>query len=128
MAIAYFEWKRLLSNAFSVNDPWYSVRNHTVSSVLVFTWSRPLAIAPPWALPRERAPRPSALPPPLLLLLSPSSPRAPTSPPRRVALVPLVVACCCARCPPRAVLLVVLVAVLLVCLCNVGTFFPAAIY
>jgi hypothetical protein len=45
MAIAYFEWKRLLSNAFSVNDPWYSVRNRIVSSVLVFTRSRPLATA-----------------------------------------------------------------------------------
>jgi hypothetical protein len=45
VAIAYFEWKRLLSNAFSINDPWYSVRNYTFSSVLVFTRSRLLAIA-----------------------------------------------------------------------------------
>eukprot|EP01046_Picozoa_sp_COSAG06_P102060 COSAG06_NODE_48213_length_333_cov_2.217949_1_plen_61_part_01 len=42
-ATCYFEWKRLLSNAFSVNDPWYSVRNHAVSSVLVFARGRPLA-------------------------------------------------------------------------------------
>jgi hypothetical protein len=45
MAIRYFEWKRLLSNAFSVNDPWYGVRNRIVPSVLVFTRSRPLATA-----------------------------------------------------------------------------------
>ena len=31
MAIGNFEWKRLLRNAFSIND-----RNHNFSSVLVF--------------------------------------------------------------------------------------------
>eukprot|EP01046_Picozoa_sp_COSAG06_P014674 COSAG06_NODE_916_length_11564_cov_7.148190_8_plen_59_part_00 len=51
MAIDNFEWKRLLSNAISINDPWYSVRNRIVSSVLVFTRSRPLAIASRGAAP-----------------------------------------------------------------------------